>query len=98
MQHVSVAGFLDALSESGLFDPDEFSTISRDLGECYTDSAELGRELIRRGKLTPYQADRLAGGHGRELVLGPYVVLDRLGEGGMGQVFKARHRLMNRLV
>ncbi|MBY0524870.1 MAG: protein kinase [Gemmataceae bacterium] len=32
------------------------------------------------------------------MVLGPYTILDRLGEGGSGQVFKARHRAMNRLV
>src|SRR5262249_34473966 len=32
-----------------------------------------------------------------ELVLGPYVLLERLGQGGAGQVFKARHQKMNRL-
>jgi serine/threonine protein kinase len=30
--------------------------------------------------------------------LGQYDLLEKLGEGGMGQVFKARHRLMNRVV
>src|SRR5262249_48811716 len=32
------------------------------------------------------------------LLLGPYVILDRVGEGGGGQVFKARHQKMNRVV
>src|SRR5262249_11546973 len=41
---------------------------------------------------------RLSKGLAGELVFGHYVVLDLLGEGGMGRVYKARHRGMKRLV
>ncbi len=43
----------------------------------------------------PPAAAALADG---ELVLGPYRVLERLGAGGMGHVYKAEHLLMNRTV
>jgi serine/threonine protein kinase len=48
--------------------------------------------------LTPYQINQLFQGKGHELVLGQYLILERLGEGGMGQVFKARQQRMNRPV
>jgi hypothetical protein len=37
-------------------------------------------------------------GKAKSLVLGEYLVLDKLGAGGMGQVLKARHRRMKRIV
>src|SRR5262245_26915914 len=52
---------------------------------------ELAYELIRRGWLTPFQARRLFRGRGPELLFGPYLLLERLGTGGVGKVLKARH-------
>jgi eukaryotic-like serine/threonine-protein kinase len=56
------------------------------------DARGLARELLTRDWVTAYQVNALFAGKGSQLVVGPYVVLERLGEGGMGQVFKARHR------
>ena len=46
----------------------------------------------------PFQASELLSGSGTPLVLGDYVMLAKIGAGGMGQVFKAQHRHMERLV
>jgi len=62
------------------------------------DPARLAGVLVCAGKLTHYQAEMLLRGAGQNLVLGNYTLLDRLGQGGMGDVFKARHRRMDRIV
>jgi serine/threonine protein kinase len=60
------------------------------------DPKELARELIKRQKLTRFQAGMLL--QGKTVALDNYLLIDPLGEGGMGQVFKARHRGLNRIV
>ena len=62
------------------------------------DAEALARDLIRQGKLTRFQASHIYQGRGKGLLFGDYVVLDKLGQGGMGQVFKAQHRRMKRIV
>src|SRR5579871_774762 len=62
------------------------------------DSEELARELVRKKKLTKFQAEEVYKGKGKALVLGNYLILDKIGAGGMGQVFKAEHRRMHRIV
>ena len=62
------------------------------------DAEELAKELVRKKKLTKFQAEEVYRGNGRALVLGNYTILDKIGAGGMGQVFKAEHRRMHRIV
>lgn len=62
------------------------------------DAIELARDLVRKKKLTKFQVEEISRGKGQALVLGNYVLLEQIGAGGMGQVFKARHRRMDRLV
>jgi len=53
------------------------------------DVHQLAQELIRQKKLTVYQAQTVYQGNGKSLILGNYVVLDKLGQGGMGMVLRA---------
>jgi WD40 repeat protein/serine/threonine protein kinase len=63
-----------------------------------TDPRELAKEILKRQWLTRYQLITVGQGRAKELILGPYVLLDRLGEGGMGEVFRARHQRLERIV
>ena len=47
--------------------------------------------------LNAWQAKQLLDGR-TEFNLGPYLIVDSIGQGGMGQVFKARHEKMGRIV
>ena len=59
---------------------------------------ELAKLLHRHRKLTRFQTQAVFQGKIKGLVLGNYVVLDKIGQGGMGHVYKAEHRRMKRVV
>jgi serine/threonine protein kinase len=96
---LTVEEFLEQLSESGLMTAEEITTFQRGLpADNQKNVEDLASELVRQKRLTRFQADAVCRGEARSLVLGNYVILDRIGAGGMGQVFMARHRRMKRLV
>jgi hypothetical protein len=61
------------------------------------DGHSLLAELVERNLLTEFQAKRIETGKVRGLFFGNYRVLDRIGAGGMGVVYKAEHILLRRL-
>ncbi|QDU61185.1 Serine/threonine-protein kinase PrkC [Planctomycetes bacterium Pan216] len=63
-----------------------------------SDAEALVQRLLEQSRITNYQLRQLLAGHTRGLVLGDYVILNEIGVGGMGTVFKARHRRMDRTV
>jgi hypothetical protein len=97
---VAPGAFLERVVAVGLIEEAEVEAfLKRFSRAARPESAELlARELVRVGKLTEYQAGALLQGKARGLSIGDYVVLDKLGRGGMGLVFKARHRRMKRIV
>ena len=62
------------------------------------DGEAVARRLVDAGHLTAFQADAVLRRRFDALFIGNYVVLDRIGAGGMGTVYKARHRRMKRTV
>ena len=97
---LSLDDFLTRLNESGLLASAEVRGIldAWPSEQPSPDVQAFAQELVRRKRLTRFQAEQIHAGKGKSLTLGNYVLLDMLGEGGMGMVFKARHRRMERLV
>jgi len=94
----AIAGLVDVLRRQEILSTPQVTELVQDLKDRAAGPRELARDLIRRSWLTPYQVNHLLQGHASELRLGPYLLLERLGEGAAGQVFKARHLHMNRVV
>ncbi len=97
--HRSSREFLAALERSGVL-PDAQWRAVRDRFVPRAereDSLALAHQLIEEGTLTEFQARRLLTGK-KSLSFGRYALLDHLGQGARGRVFKARHRLMDRVV
>ncbi len=55
----------------------------------------VAQRLVEMNVISAYQADQLLTGR-TKLNLGPYIITDWIGQGGMGQVFKAVHEMLGR--
>ena len=91
---------LEELMREKLLLPDDLDGLNEDqLTALYatTERKQALAQLVEFGLLTPYQAERIESGKLHGLVLGNYRVLDRIGSGGMGTVYKAEHIQLRRL-
>lgn len=83
--------FVWDLRRSGLIDRGQLDTIVSDFlkRNPRAEAPVLAEHLVQQGILTAFQAERVLNGKSQGLVLGPYVLLDAIGSGSMGQVYKA---------
>jgi len=93
---MSLNTFVTQLVESGVVSQDDVERLQSEAAP--TSAEEFARSLVALKQLTAYQARNLLAGKGPGLLLGNYVILDKLGQGGMGMVLKAHHRRMDRIV
>ncbi len=96
-QHISREAFLANVRQSGLLSEAELGALDAKLPESPRGRV-VARALVDQGILTKFQAERILVGRTAGFQLGQYRILDQLGRGGMGRVFKAQHRTMNRTV
>ncbi len=83
--------FLRTVLRSGLLRREELQESLRTLPrEQRTDPQAMAEHLIKQGKLSRFQANKLLEGAPLGLVLGPFQVLAPVGKGGMGTVYLAR--------
>src|SRR5262245_30963643 len=97
MSPVSVQDLINRLTRSEILTSDQL----RELGETpeAVASPELFAEhLIQRKWLTSYQVDHLLTDRLAQLTLGGYRLLEPIGAGGMGEVFRALQIKLNRFV
>ena len=97
---MNASEFLNALTSHSIVSTSDVETLRDTLSsdKLAADAEAVAKELVRKGSLTKYQAAHVYKGRTKALVFGEYIVLDKLGAGGMGQVFKAQHRRMKRIV
>lgn len=83
--------FVWDLRRSGLIDRGQLDSIVSEFlkRNPRAEAPALAEYLVHQGTLTGFQAERVLNGKTQGLVLGPYVLLDAIGSGSMGQVYKA---------
>jgi serine/threonine protein kinase len=97
----TVDDLLQLIRKSGMVDDQKLNTYLQRLHAgpgLPPGPRELADALVREGVLTHFQAEQFLLGKWRGFTVGKYKLLERIGIGGMGQVFLCEHMFMKRRV
>src|SRR5260370_922331 len=98
MVPTTASALAETLRLEGLLSRAQVVKVAEMLTGLSDDPQELAFALVQRGWLTSYQAEQALEGKSKQLVLGGFHLLSPVGAGGMGQVFKAWQKRLNRTV
>ena len=90
--------FLSNLQQSNLLTAEQCESVQVQFATATEEHLpELAAQIVERGWLTRWQTQMLFAGQ-HTFFLGRYKLLDHLGQGGMGAVFKAEQTPLGRMV
>jgi serine/threonine protein kinase len=94
---IDLSAMVQRVRRSGLIDEETFDGVLRSQSPAPS-AVELLSILVEQRHLTQFQATAIRQNKQMSLTIGDYAILERIGKGGMGAVYKAEHRKMKRMV
>jgi hypothetical protein len=94
----STTELLELVRRSGICPPATLAESLTEGADLPEDPSKTAAVLVSKGLLTRFQARLLLAGKYRGFRIGPYVIQEQIGQGGMGAVYLARHETLHRKV
>ena len=92
---MATATLVDSILKTRIVTRDDIDACRRSTATPVSDE-QMVQTLLERGRLTAWQLQNIRAGHVNFMLdHGKYLILDQIGVGGMGAVYRARHIGMN---